>query len=136
MYVCVCMYVCMYLCVCVYVCMYVCMYVCIYMHVCMYVCMYVCMLVIRYFNYSQFTMYLLNTHTVRDRRTDNSCNLHVVTPYFIKVKHSLKISAFCTHNIFIRYSIITIKSLLKLIHLLVFVTEMQFFSVKYILNFK
>ena len=63
------------------------------------------------------TMHLLNTQSKRQK--DNSCNIHVVTLHFMKVTHSLKISAFCTHthththtrthSVFIHYTILTIK---------------------------
>ena len=50
------------------------------------------------------------THRVRERRTDNSCNIHVATPHFMKGTKSLNIPSFCTHTeCILRYAILTIK---------------------------
>ena len=54
-------------------------------------------------NSQQLHSYTL-THRVRDRRTDNNCNIHVVTPHFMNVTHSMKSLHFahtqCNYTLF------------------------------------
>ena len=61
-----------------------------------------------------------------------------LSPHFMELTHLLKISAFCTHSVFMCHTTLKIKEIifLNIIHLLVFVTETQFFSVRQALNFK
>jgi len=40
------------------------------------------------------------TQSVRGRRTDNSCNMHVAIPHFMKATHLLTIPSFCAHIVY------------------------------------